>query len=150
MAKLVEHEGFLVHQAASLAETRALLARGGTDLVLMDLGLPDGEGLELARDEVMGQGTAFVVVTGQGSVDTAVESLQKGALDYLTKPVDRRRLATVLAHVRRQTVLRRAVASLREDPREMRGFDQLSGRARPCKRCTTWWRASRRRGRRCS
>ncbi|HTO08594.1 MAG TPA: sigma-54 dependent transcriptional regulator [Myxococcota bacterium] len=131
MAKLVEHEGFQVRQAASLAETRSLLARVSPDLVLMDLALPDGEGLELARDEAVGQGTAFVVVTGQGSVDTAVESLQKGALDYLTKPVDRRRLTTVLAHVRRQTVLRREVASLREDLRELGRFGPLIGRAKP-------------------
>src|SRR5262245_52281756 len=131
MAKLVEHEGFLVRQAASLAETRALLARGATDVVLMDLALPDGEGLELARDEAIGQGTAFVVITGQASVDTAVEALQKGALDYLTKPVDRQRLATVLAHVRRQTALRREVASLRENLRELGRFGPLIGRAKP-------------------
>ena len=131
LAKLVEHEGFVVRQAESLAGARELLARSASDVVLVDLALPDGEGLELARDEAIGQNSAFVVITGQASVDTAVEALQKGALDYLTKPVDRRRLATVLAHVRRQTALRREVASLREDLRELGRFGPMIGRSKP-------------------
>jgi DNA-binding NtrC family response regulator len=130
MAKLVEHEGFGVRQADSLGQARDVLAGGAIDLVLMDLALPDGEGLELARDEAVGQGTSFVVVTGQASVDTAVEALQKGALDYLTKPVDRRRMQTVLGHVRRQAALRREVAALREDLRELGRFGPLIGRSK--------------------
>ena len=130
MAKLVEHEGFAVHQAGSLGQGRELLASSSPDVVLIDLALPDGEGLELARDEAVGQGTAFVVVTGQGSVDTAVEALKKGALDYLTKPVDRRRLQTMLGHVRRQAALRREVDALREDLRELGRFGPLIGRSK--------------------
>ena len=130
MAKLVEHEGFAVHQAGSLGQGRELLASTSPDVVLIDLALPDGEGLELARDEAVGQGTAFVVVTGQGSVDTAVEALKKGALDYLTKPVDRRRLQTMLGHVRRQAALRREVDALREDLRELGRFGPLIGRSK--------------------
>jgi two-component system response regulator AtoC len=128
MALLVQREGFAATEADSLASARKQLAEAPVDLVLIDLALPDGDGLELARDEEY-TGTAFVVITGHASVDSAVSALRDGAVDYLTKPVDRARLKSVLAHVSRQRALHAEVSSLRGELRSLGRFGALIGRS---------------------
>jgi DNA-binding NtrC family response regulator len=128
MALLIQREGFAVEEADSLAGARARLAAEPVDVVLIDLGLPDGDGLELVRDEEYA-GAAFVVITGNASVDSAVSALREGAADYLTKPVDRARLTSVLAHVSRQRALYAEVSSLRGELRELGRFGPLIGRS---------------------
>ena len=108
VALLVQREGFVVREADSLASARERLAEAPADIVLVDLSLPDGDGLELASEEAAAP-SAFVVITGHASVDSAVDALRRGALDYLTKPVDRTRLRSVLAHVSRNNALRAEV-----------------------------------------
>jgi DNA-binding NtrC family response regulator len=130
MALLVQREGFAVDEAESLATARERLASHAADVVLIDLGLPDGDGLELVRDEEYA-GAAFVVITGNASIDSAVSALREGAADYLTKPVDRARLKSVLAHVSRQRALRAEVSSLRGELRELGRFGALIGRSKP-------------------
>jgi DNA-binding NtrC family response regulator len=129
VALLVEREGFVVREADSLAAARVRLDEAGADIVLIDLSLPDGDGLDLSKDEA-GAVAAFVVITGNASIDSAVDALRRGALDYLTKPVDRPRLQSVLAHVRRAANLRAEVASLRGELRELGRFGSLVGRSK--------------------
>src|SRR5689334_7081893 len=92
LSLLVAREGYDVRQGASLDEARRHLAEAPADVVLVDLGLPDGIGLELLRGEPIAAGCEIVLITGNASVETAVDALREGALDYLTKPVDRQRL----------------------------------------------------------
>jgi DNA-binding NtrC family response regulator len=69
------------------------------------------------------------VITGNG-IDSAIDALRRGALDYLTKPVDQPRLRSVLAHVSRAAALRAEVASLRGELRELGRFGPLIGRSK--------------------
>jgi two-component system response regulator PilR (NtrC family) len=80
--------GLDVDSAANLAEARALLPQHQYALVLTDMRLPDGLGLELVR-EVTAQYkcTPIAVVTAYGSAENAVVALKAGAFDYVTKPV---------------------------------------------------------------
>jgi DNA-binding NtrC family response regulator len=130
VALLVEREGFTVREADCLATARERLAEAPADIVLIDLSLPDGDGLELARDDAAAP-SAFVVITGNATLDSAVDSLRGGALDYLSKPVDRARLRSILAHVSRQNALRAEVSSLRGELRELGRFGALIGRSKP-------------------
>jgi DNA-binding NtrC family response regulator len=129
VALLVQREGFLVREADTVAAARERLAEAPADIVLVDLSLPDGDGLELAADEAASP-SAFVVITGHASVDSAVDALRRGALDYLSKPVDRARLRTVLGHVLRNNALRAEVDSLRGELRELGRFGPLIGRSK--------------------
>ena len=126
---LVSREGCTVREAGSLAEARRLLAEAPADVVLMDLGLPDGEGVELLHDEFEDGGPEFIVVTGNTSVDSAVRAMREGALDYLTKPLDRDRLRSVLAGVLRTRAFKAEVRSLRDELRELGRFSRLVGRS---------------------
>jgi len=127
LAELVERQGFTASVAGSLREARAALQEHAPDLLLTDLFLPDGKGIELLDDLGPDAGTEVVLLTGHASVDTAVEALRKGASDYLTKPVDMPRLKTVLANVLRARALREEVGTLRAELRKLGRFGSLVG-----------------------
>ena len=127
LAELVEREGFTTSVASSLKDARALIRSKPPDLVLTDLSLPDGTGIELLEELDSAVPTQVIVVTGHATVDTAVEALRKGATDYLTKPLDIPRLKTVLANVARAYALREEVGTLRAELRRLGRFGSLVG-----------------------
>jgi two-component system response regulator PilR (NtrC family) len=80
--------GLDVDSAETLKEARAFLAAGDYGLVLTDMRLPDGLGLELVRElAASGRNIPVAVVTAYGSADNAVIALKAGAFDYICKPV---------------------------------------------------------------
>jgi DNA-binding NtrC family response regulator len=129
LSLLVAREGYEVRQAESLDEARRRLAEAPVDVVLVDLGLPDGDGIELLRDEPTAASSEIVLLTGNASVESAVQALREGALDYLTKPVDRSRLKSILAGVTRTHEFKAEVRSLRGELRELGRFGPMVGRS---------------------
>ncbi len=127
LAELVGAEGFDVRTAASLGEARESLNQGAIDVALVDLQLPDGAGIELVRDLEATPGVEVVIITGHGTVDTAVEALKRGAIDYLQKPVDLTRLRASLARVRQAADLREEIVELRGELRRLGRFGAMIG-----------------------
>jgi DNA-binding response OmpR family regulator len=83
----LREEGFAVDHAASLAQARERATVTDYDLVLLDLMLPDGSGLDLLRDwRRQGVETPVLILTARDLLDDKVEGLGSGADDYLTKP----------------------------------------------------------------
>lgn len=128
---LVRREGFETRTARSLKEAKEVLANACPDVVLLDLTLPDGDGLAWIREEPSARSSEVIVITGSTSVDTAVDALRGGAIDYLTKPIDRARLKTTLMNVARTRALKQEVGSLRGELRELGRFGRLVGRSKP-------------------
>ncbi len=82
-------EGYEVTSAADLQQARESLAQRRFDVLITDMRLPDGLGLELLRELGAAQRSErSIVITAYGSAENAVEALKSGAFDYLTKPVD--------------------------------------------------------------
>jgi len=105
----LRREGFEPAVAASLGEARALWGRGGFDLVLLDLMLPDGDGRDLARElRSSGSEVPIIMLTARGTELERVVGLELGADDYVVKPFSG---AEVIARMR--AVLRRARPSAR-------------------------------------
>jgi DNA-binding NtrC family response regulator len=129
LALLVARTGCDVREASSLAEARARLGQAAADVILVDLGLPDGSGIELLRDERIAATSELIVITGNATVDSAVQALREGALDYLTKPLDHTRLGSTLAAVFRTRGYKAEVRGLREELRELGRFGRLVGRS---------------------
>jgi two-component system response regulator PilR (NtrC family) len=91
-------EGYRVETAENLAQAWAHLERERFDLVITDMRLPDGLGLELLQGLAQRRRPErAIVITAYGSAENAVESLKAGAFDYLTKPVDLKQFRTVVA-----------------------------------------------------
>jgi two-component system OmpR family response regulator len=106
ISEYLTEEGMEVARAADGASARRRLARGGFDLVVVDLGLPDESGLDLTRHVRSTSQAGIVILTGKGDPVDRVVGLEIGADDYLGKPVHLREL---LARIR--SVLRRTSAS---------------------------------------
>ena len=128
MSALVEKEGFEVMTAASLGDARRVLEREAPHIALVDLHLRDGDGLELLRDaRSSGANAEFVVITGHARLETAVEALRSGAVDYFTKPVDIPRLKAVLTTLKRANAFRGEIADLRRQLQELGRFGAMVG-----------------------
>lgn len=92
---ILEAEGFRVHGAANLAEARSAASSFLPGLALLDIGLPDGNGLELIPSLLeLDPAPAVVVVTAETKIETAVQAMKAGATDYLEKPIGLDRLLT--------------------------------------------------------
>jgi DNA-binding NtrC family response regulator len=125
-AELVGKEGFTTATARGVREAKAEIARRAPDVLLIDLQLPDGSGLDLLQEPEAGS-PDVIFVTGHASVETAVEALRRGASDYLTKPVDFARLKMVLGNVTRTRELKEEIGSLRGELRELGRFGPMIG-----------------------
>ncbi|WP_394787323.1 sigma-54-dependent transcriptional regulator [Rhodoferax sp.] len=91
-------EGYRIDTAADLQEARQRLQTGRFDVLITDMRLPDGLGLELLQMLKAEQRPERVIVmTAYGSAENAVEALKAGAFDYLTKPVDLKQFRAVVA-----------------------------------------------------
>jgi two-component system response regulator PilR (NtrC family) len=91
-------EGYDVQSAGSVEEAWSMLSGERFHLVITDMRMPDGSGLDLLRRlDDAGRPEKAVVITAYGSAENAVEALKAGAYDYLTKPVDLRQFRAVVA-----------------------------------------------------
>jgi DNA-binding NtrC family response regulator len=127
LAELVEREGFSTTRATTLEDARSRLSEKLPDLVLVDLFLPDGRGIELLKDLEGKPAPDLVLITGNASVETAIEALRTGVADYLPKPVDIPRLKTILANVSRTRELKEEIDALREELRTLGHFGPMIG-----------------------
>lgn len=105
-------EGHQVVAAGNLAQARECLAQQRFDVLITDMRLPDGLGLELLHAlNAERRSERSIVITAYGSAENAVEALKAGAFDYLTKPVDLKQLrAAVSAALQSQRTQPRAPA----------------------------------------
>jgi DNA-binding NtrC family response regulator len=127
LTRLVEREGFRVQPCENLERARAELASRRWDVIVADLQLPDGRSLELLPEIEDQPATDLILITGHGSVDTAVEAFRGGAVDYLTKPVDAQHLRQLLRKVLRTAELRGEVDLLRSELRRAGRFGKMIG-----------------------
>jgi two-component system, OmpR family, alkaline phosphatase synthesis response regulator PhoP len=108
--------GFAVTRADSLASARRAIAEGSFQLAILDVGLPDGSGFELARQlRARAPATAIVFLTAHANPEDRIRGLELGADDYVAKPFHFRELL-----LRIQNCLKRA-QDLAQVPGEMRG-----------------------------
>src|SRR5688500_3305939 len=106
LAEALEREGFDPHVAPTAREALAAAGRLDPDVVLLDLMLPDGSGLDVCRELRRTSNVPIIMVTARGDEMDRVVGLDVGADDYVVKPFSAR---AVIARIR--AVLRRTVAA---------------------------------------
>ncbi|NNE43244.1 MAG: sigma-54-dependent Fis family transcriptional regulator, partial [Gemmatimonadetes bacterium] len=121
----LERENVDPRGVETLAEADAALEAESPDLVLLDIDLPDGSGLDL-MDRIPDH-AGVVIISGNATVDRTVEAMRGGAIDILQKPVDLKRLRRLLLHVRDTRALRDEVRSLRGALKELGHFGPMIG-----------------------
>ncbi len=122
--------GFNTFVAESAEQVYRMLDSQGIDAVLLDLKLPGANGLEaLRRIKERRPDTVVIVVTGYGTVDSAVQAMKNGAYDYVTKPFSMEELRLLLERVASHLKLKTENRLLREKVRAKQGFGNIIGRA---------------------
>lgn len=114
LERILSQNGYTVVAVENAEQARRELEAATFAVVLLDLVLPDAEGLELLR-EIKGTqaGTEVLVATAYGSIESAVEAMRWGAYDYLTKPFHTAELLSTLGKVLEKVALERENKSLR-------------------------------------
>lgn len=126
LAEIGRESGFSVALAASVKDALIQLERQAPDLVLTDVRLPGGSGMDIFKNTAISS-AEVVVMTGHGSVDNAVQALRLGATDYLVKPICMERLNEILTRI-----MTNAGADMPGTPFEEPGrFGKLYGKSQP-------------------
>jgi DNA-binding NtrC family response regulator len=128
LTALLARWGYDVDEAGDGQEALAKAAAGLPSVVVSDLVMPKMDGLELLRALKTDVPFASVILlTGQGSIDTAVTAMKEGAYDYLTKPVDVARLRLLIPKASERGEALREVALLRRKLSQVWGMGRLVG-----------------------
>jgi len=112
---ILEREGYAVSVCRSAAEFRKHPDAGRADVYLLDLKLPDGNGIELLKGiRQNGAASPAIMISGHGAIADAVEATRAGAFDFLEKPLGRDRVLLAIKNALEQGALRRENERLRE------------------------------------
>jgi two-component system response regulator HydG len=128
MADSLRSVGFACTIATGGREAISLMESTTFEIVVSDLKMPDVGGLEvLAKCKELQPDAELILVTGHGTIESAVEAMQRGAFNYLLKPLDLKQLRAVVENAARSQYLRRANAELHRRLDERFGFEGVIG-----------------------
>jgi DNA-binding NtrC family response regulator len=128
LEQLVKAWGFIAESAADGEEALEKVTSFRPAIVISDLVMPRMDGLSLLRAlQQQGADVTTLLLTAQGTVETAVEAMKEGAYDYLTKPVDLKRLKILLDKIVERLETIREVKVLRRQLRDHGAFGSLIG-----------------------
>jgi DNA-binding NtrC family response regulator len=128
LEQLVKSWGFVAESAADGREALEKVTTFRPAIVITDLVMPGMDGLELLRAlHQQGADVTTLLLTAQGTVETAVEAMKEGAYDYLTKPIEIQRLKILLDKIVQRLETLREVKALRRQLREHGTFGSLIG-----------------------
>lgn len=133
--QIIESQGYEVKEADSLAKAHAIIDHNGADIVLLDVMLPDGNGLLLlSRVAEEMPGMPVIVITGFGDIEMAVDAMQTGAQDFISKPLQAARLLKAVARADESVRLRRELHHLRQTRRK--DYDWIQGNSPAMRKVT--------------
>ncbi len=131
----LQRAGHEVTVAASPAEARGFFTERDYDLVITDLMMPSGSGLEVLRDvKAHRPETQVLIVTAFATAETAIAAMKEGAYDYLQKPFKVDEVQLVVERALERRTLIRQNSALREELRKSFRLDRLIGKAAPMER----------------
>jgi PAS domain S-box-containing protein len=124
----LEEKGYKVTAAHTVADGLDFVTKQQTDVVLLDLKLPDGDGLDVLREiRKVDSNLPVIVLTGHAAVESAVQAMKLGAYDYLEKPINLAELSTSVAQALQSSS--QARRTVKEQEREIE-FERAQPRER--------------------
>ena len=135
LTELARTWGYVTESAGDGEEALRMIPTFRPSVIISDLVMPNKGGMELLRElQEAGSDATFVMLTAQGTVETAVEAIKRGAYDYLTKPIEPQRLRILLEQIVERQGTRREVKLLRRQLREQGTFGKLVGTSAPMRK----------------
>ena len=130
LSELLRESGYAVSAARDGRETVRKLKKHDYDVLLADLDMPYFDGLQILQQiSDAGLTTQVIIVTGKGSIDTAVQAMKNGAYDYLRKPVDSGRLLSIIPKAIEHRRLLVSHGQLQQTIRQLTRYDDLLGQS---------------------
>jgi len=131
IVEILTVEGFDVHGVASAEDAHEMLSQTAYDVLITDNNLPGKQGVELLEETLMRYPeTVGIVITGYGTIETAVQAIKKGAYDYLTKPFKLVELSIMVRKGLKERRLRFENQYLRSQLKSKFSFDNIIGSGR--------------------
>lgn len=136
LSRVVELEGYTVTQAASVKEAVKALQHDLFQVVISDVKLPDGNGIDLtARIKKEYPGVEVIVLTAYGTIADGVKAIKNGAFDYLTKGDHQERIIPLLSKAAEKAMLQQKVVALESLLQKKFGFNNILGENKRLKDC---------------
>ncbi len=130
LREALEDDGFAVETASGGRSGVDRVKKGGIDLVVSDVKMPDLDGLDMLREIKAVEPSPYVItITAFGSIDTAIRAVKLGAFDYITKPFEIDQLLLAVDKALAERGLRSEVARLREEVQRSYRFDNIIGKS---------------------
>jgi two-component system response regulator PilR (NtrC family) len=129
---MLRKEGYDVVAVGGRAAAASQLARGSVELIITDVKLPDGDGIEILRHvKAASPDTIVIVMTAFGSTEMAVAAMKLGAQDYLTKPFEVEELKIVVRNALQVQQLQQENLLLRTEFQSQHGLESITGASPP-------------------
>lgn len=131
LGEILSDEGYEVESAEDGASALALVAKEKYDVIFCDIKMPEMDGMEVLDKLVVdGCDSAIVMISGHGDIDTAVESIKKGAFDFIQKPLDLNRILITIKNATEKVSLVNETKILKK---KVFGGSEMIGESEPMK-----------------
>lgn len=128
LKKIISLEGFLVHESADLRSANRILQREQIDVILCDVHLPDGSGVEfIKRSKNEFPFIEVIIITAYGSISDGVQAMKNGAFDYISKGDDNDKIIPLVHKAYEKVRLQKRLNKLEKEVKIVFGFDNIIG-----------------------
>ena len=123
---ILEFEGYEVDEASDGLECVAKVQKEKYDVIITDIKMPKMDGIEaLERLQILSPETPVIMVSGHGTIDTAVEAVKKGAFDFISKPPDLNRMLITVRNALDRSELVNTTQVLRKQVKSSKGVNMI-------------------------
>jgi two-component system NtrC family response regulator len=134
LARVIELEGYTVFQAGSVKEGMKQLSKESINVVISDVKLPDGNGVDLAaRIKKEHPSIEVIVLTAYGTIPDGVKAIKNGAFDYLTKGEHQEKIIPLLSKASEKALLQQKILNLESRLNDKFGFSNILGQSKALK-----------------
>lgn len=128
LARIIQLEGYTVLQATTIKEGLKILSRETVHVVVSDVKLPDGNGVDLtAKIRAEHPGIEVIVITAFGTIEDGVRAIKNGAFDYLTKGDHQEKIIPLINKASEKALLQTQITNLESQIQKKFGFEKIQG-----------------------
>ena len=128
LSRIIGLEGYTVAEAASCAEGLKVLQRETPDVVLCDVKLPDGSGVDMVgKIKALAPAAEVILLTAYGNIPDGVQAIKNGAFDYITKGDDNNKILPLLSRASEKARMQRRLTRIDDKLSEEHSFDRIIG-----------------------